>query len=325
MDTIVYSLLLKKIKGVATGVSTARYDGDTRSVIFTTNNGVELSIPMPNGLTTQEIEMISHLTIESEEDGTLYLALDGERIGSKTCSFKVTTAVGSLPSGTVFDSTECADVLEQMLVAKYPPEITFTSSLSTTSYYEIGEEKDVTLDIAAIKKSYDLKKVEITSTPTLSDFNKNITTAPWTHSGSFTISESQRVTVKATDVEGLASTKNIDYHFIYPLYASYVAADVTDITEADIISGQKVIKPKGAITLAYSSGDVLLRPVFAYPQEYGKPLKSILDVLNQIELITNYTLYEVDIETLDGNMTPYYAYVSNTEAILDNFEIKFSW
>lgn len=324
MDTIVYSLLLKKIKGVATGVSTARYDGDSRSVIFTTNNGVELSIPMPNGLTTQEIEMISHLTIESEEDGTLYLALDGERIGSKTCSFKVTTAVGSLPSGTVFDSTECADVLEQILVAKYPPEITFTSSLSTTSYYEIGEEKDVTLDIAAIKKSYDLKEVEITSTPTLSDFNKNITTAPWTHSGSFTISESQRVTVKATDVEGLASTKNIDYHFIYPLYASYVSADVTEITEADIISGQKVIKPKQAITLAYTSNDTLLRPIMCYPKEYGD-LRSIQDVLNNIELITNYTKHEVQIECLDGNMVDYYAYVSNTEAILDNFEIKFSW
>ena len=84
------------------------------------------------------------------------------------------------------------------------------------------------------------------------------------------------------------------------------------------------VKPKGATTLAYTSNDVLLRPVFAYPKSYGE-LKKITDVLNQIELITNYTKYEIQIECLDGNMVDYYTYVSNTEAILDNFEIKFSW
>lgn len=324
MDTIVYSLLLKKIKGVATGVSTARYDGDSRSVIFTTNNGVELSIPMPNGLTTQEIEMISHLTIESEEDGTLYLALDGERIGSKTCSFKVTTAVGSLPSGTVFDSTECADVLEQILVAKYPPSISFTSSLAESGTYEIGDTQEVTLETKATKQSYDIKKLEITSTPSLTEFTKTVTTAPWTHSGQMSISDSQTVTVKATDVENLSSTKSIKWNFVYPMYASYCSSDITEITEADIISGQKVIKPKQAITLAYTSNDTLLRPIMCYPQEYGD-LRSIQDVLNNIELITNYTKHEVQIECLDGNMVNYYAYVANTEAILDNFEIRFSW
>ena len=188
MDIVVYSMLLKKIKGVATGVSTATYDGDTRSIVFTCNDGTTLRVPVPNGLSSAEIEMISHMTLEQEEDGSYYIAVDGERIGSKTCNFKTTTAVGSLPAGTNLVSAECADVLEQMLVAKFPPEITYTSTLSTSDYYEIGEVKDVTLDIVVNKKSYDLKKVEITSTPTLSGFNKNITTAPWTHSGSFSIS-----------------------------------------------------------------------------------------------------------------------------------------
>ena len=108
------------------------------------------------------------------------------------------------------------------------------------------------------------------------------------------------------------------------MYASYVDASIVDITEADVISGQKLVRAKGATTLAYSSNDTLLRPVFAYPKEYGQ-LKSVQDVLNQIELITNYEVQELQIETLDGNMTDYYVYVANTEAILDNFEIKFSW
>lgn len=324
MDTIVYSLLLKKIKGVATGVSTARYDGDSRSVIFTTNNGVELSIPMPNGLTTQEIEMISHLTIESEEDGTLYLALDGERIGSKTCSFTTSVEVGALKSGTKLENRECADVLHDILVAKYPPAISFTSSVDQTKVYEIGASTDIELQIKTTKQSYDIKKLEITSTPSLAEFTKTVSTAPWTHSGTVTISDSQTITAKVTDVEGLSSTKTIKYNFVYPLYASYVDASVTEITEADIISGQKVIKPKQAITLAYTSNDTLLRPVFAFDASYGQ-LKKITDVLNQIELMSDYTMHEVQIETLDGNMTDYYVYVANTEAILDNFEIKFSW
>ena len=323
-STEAYALLLKKLKGVATGVSTARYDGDTRSVIFTCNDGTTLSVPMPNGLSNAEIEMIGHMTLEQEEDGSYYIAVDGERIGSKTCSFTTSTTVGSLPSGTKLESVEPADVLEQMLVAKFPPSIAFTSTLSESGTYEIGETQDVKLDIKVTKQSYDIKKVEITSTPSLSEFTKNITASPWTYSGEISISDTQTVTVKATDVEGLNSTKSIKYNFVYPMYASYVDTTVTILDESDVISGQKIIKSKGAITLAYSSNDTLLRPVFSYPKTYGK-LVSIQDVLNKIELISNYELQELQIETLDGNITNYYVYVANTEAILDNFEIKFSW
>jgi len=324
MDIVTYALLLKKIKGVATGASSVRYNGDTREVIFTCNDGTELSVPMPNGLTSAQIEMISHMTLEGNVDDGFYIAVDGERVGAKTCNFTTTVDGLAMPKGTVLDGVDPADVLEQMLVAKLPPSISFTSSLSESGTYEIGDAQEVTLETKATKQSYDIKKLEISSTPSLAEFTKTVTTAPWTHSGTVTISDSQTITAKATDVEGLNSTKTIKYNFVYPLYASYVDASVTEITEADIISGQKVIKPKQAITLAYTSNDTLLRPIFAYPAEYGD-LKKITDVLNQIELITNYTKYEVQIECLDGNMVDYYAYVSNTEAILDNFEIKFSW
>ena len=131
-DIITYILLLRKIKGVATGASTVRYNGDTREVIFTCNDGTELSVPMPNGLTSSQIEMINHMTLEEDESGEFYIAVDGKRVGSKTCSFTTSTTVGSLPSGTKLESVEPADVLEQMLVAKYPPSITFTSSLGDT-------------------------------------------------------------------------------------------------------------------------------------------------------------------------------------------------
>ena len=324
MDIVTYALLLKKIKGVATGVSGARYNGDTREVIFTCNDGTELNIPIPNGLTSAQIEMINHMTLEGDAETGFYIAVDGERVGSKTCNFKTTVAVGALPSGTVLDGVDPADVLEQMLVAKLPPSISFTSSLLESSTYEIGDEQEVTLETKATKQSYDIKKLEITSTPSLAEFTKTVTTAPWTHSGTVAISDIQTVTAKATDVEGLSSTKIIKYNFVYPMYASYVDTTVTTLDEADIISGQKVIKQKGAITLAYSSNDTLLRPVFAYPKTYGK-LTSIQDVLNKIELISNYELQELQIECLDGNTINYYVYVANTEAILDNFEIKFSW
>lgn len=324
MDVVTYVLLLKKIKGVATGVSTARYNADTREVIFTCNDGTELAVPMPNGLSPDQIEMINHMSLEGNVDEGFYIAVDGERVGSKTCNFTTSTTVGSLPSGTKLEGVEPADVLEQMLVAKFPPSIALTSTLSESGTYEIGEIQDVKLDIKVTKQSYDIKKVEITSTPSLPEFTKNITATPWTYSGETSISDTQTVTIKATDIEGLSSTKSIKWNFVYPLYASYVDTTVTTLDESDVISGQKIIKSKGVITLAYSSNDTLLRPVFAYPKTYGK-LVSIQDVLNKIELISNYELQELQIETLDGNMTRYYVYVANTEAILDNFEIKFSW
>ena len=324
MDFITYVLLLKKIKGVETGTSSTRYNSATREIIFTCNDGTELAVEMPNGLSTEQIEMLNHMSLEGDVDTGFYIAVDGERVGSKTCTFKTTTTVGNLSANTNLVSVEPADVLEQMLVAKLPPSISFTSSLAESDTYEIGELQDITLDIVVTKQNYDIKKVEITSTPSLAEFTKNITVSPWTHSGQMSISDSQTVTVKATDVENLSSTKSIKWNFVYPMYASYVSADVTDITEADIISGQKLVRAKGATTLAYTSNDTLLRPVFAFDASYGQ-LKKITDVLNQIELMSDYTMHEVQIETLDGNMTDYYVYVANTEAILDNFEIKFSW
>ena len=324
MDVVTYALLLKKIKGVATGASSVRYNGDTREVIFTCNDGTELSVPMPNGLTSAQIEMISHMTLEGNVDDGFYIAVDGERVGAKTCNFTTTVDGLAMPKGTVLDGVDPADVLEQMLVAKLPPSISFTSSLAENIIYEIGDEQEVTLETKVTKQSYDIKKLEISSTPSLAEFTKTVTTAPWTHSGTATISNTQTVTAKATDVEGLSSTKTIKYNFVYPMYALYVDTTVATLDDADIISGQKVIKSKGAITLAYSSNDTLLRPVFAYPKTYGK-LTSIQDVLNKIELISNYELQELQIECLDGNTINYYVYVANTEAILDNFEIKFSW
>lgn len=324
MDVVTYALLLKKIRGVATGASSVKYNSDTRNLEFTCNDGTLLTVALPNGLTTSQIEMINHMSLEGDAETGFYIAVDGERVGSKTCDFTTTTTVGNLKSGTILDSVKPADVLEQILVAKLPPSITFTSSLDESGTYEIGSENEVTLDIEITKQNYDIKNVVITSTPSLAEFTNTITASPWTHSGEMSISDTTTVTVKATDVEGLSATKSITYSFVYPMYASYVDTSVTDITEADIISGQKLVKAKGATTLAYSSGDVLLRPVFAYPKEQGQ-LKSVQDVLNQIELITNYGVQEVQIECLDGNMVDYYAYVANTEAILDNFEIRFSW
>ena len=324
MDIVTYALLLKKIKGVASGASGVRYNSSTREIIFTCNDGTELSISMPNGLTTSQIEMISHMTLEGDAETGFYIAVNGERVGSKTCSFKTSITVGALPSGTKLDAVDPADVLEQILVAKNPPLISFTSSVDATKVYEIGSPTDIKLDIAVTKQSYDVKKVEITSSPTLSDFTKTITSSPFTYTNNMTISNTQTVNVKATDAEGLLANKSIVYNFVYSIYASYVDNSVTTITESDVISGQKLVKSKGTITIAYSSGDTLLRPVFAYPKAYGQ-LKKITDKLNNIELISNYELQEVQIETLDGNMTDYYVYVSSTEAILDNFEIIFTW
>lgn len=326
MDIVTYALLLKKIKGVATGVSTARYDGNTRSVVFTTNNGVELSIPMPNGLTTSQIEMLNHMTLEGSQEEGFYLALDGERIGSKVCDFTATLNCGAIKSGTKFDKVEAADVLESLLVAKTPPLISFSSSVDATKVYEIGSPTDIKLNITVTKQSYDVKKVEITSSPTLSDFTKTITSSPFTYTGNMTISNTQTVNVKATDAEGLVANKSIKYEFVYPTYLGYGEADDTIdvIEEADIIAGKKLIRKNSALSTQLNSNDVLMKPMISYPKSFGE-LTSILDVKNGFEMISNYDKKEIEVECLDGTKQIYYCYIQKTQVILKNFEIKFTW
>lgn len=328
MDMVTYALLLKKIRGVATGVSGCVYNSDTRELVFTCNDGTPLTVPVPNGLTTQQIEMIKHMTLEGDAETGFYIAVDGERIGSKTCDFKTSITVGALPSGTVLDKVDPADVLEQILVMKNPPSILFTSSVSSTNTYEIGSDTDIELDIKVVKQSYDLANVNITSTPSLAQFTKNVnvSTSPYNYSGSMTINNTQTIIVKATDVEGLVSTNSIKYNFVYPSYLGYgEAIDTIDvIEEADVIAGMKLVRAKTALTTKLNTNNILLKPMFSYPKSFGE-LKSILDVKNGFEMIDNYDKKEIDIECLNGTTQTYYCYMQKTQAILTNFEIKFSW
>lgn len=328
MDAVTYGLLLKKIKGVATGVSNCTYDTDTRSIIFTCNDGTRLSITVPNGLTSAEKEMLSHMTLEGDIDTGYYIAVDGERVGSKPCDFKTSITVGALPTGTTLSKVDPADVLEQILVMKNPPSISFTSSVSSTNTYEIGSDTDIELDIKVVKQSHDLANVNITSTPSLAQFTKNVnvSTSPYNYSGSMTINNTQTIIVKATDVEGLVSTKSIKYNFVYPSYLGYgEATDTIDvIEEADVIAGMKLVRAKTALTTKLNSNDVLMKPMISYPKSFGE-LTSILDVKNGFEMLSNYDKKEIDIECLDGTMQTYYCYMQKTQAILSNFEIKFLW
>lgn len=329
MDLLVYSLLKKMVNGVATGLSKVNYDAENKQLVFTCNDSTILRISVPDGVSKKQQEMLSHMTLEQEEEtGSYYIAVDGERIGSKTCSFTTSVEVGALKSGTKLENRECADVLHDILVAKYPPAISFTSSVDQTKVYEIGASTDIELQVKVTKQSYDLKKVDITSSPALPDFTKSTTvsTSPYTYSGNMTISDTQTVSVKATDVEGLILNKLIKYEFVHPTYLGYgEATDTIDtIEEADVIAGMKLVRAKSALTIKLNSNGVLMKPMISYPKSFGE-LTSILDVKNGFEMLSNYDKKEIEIECLDGTTQTYYCYMQKTQVILTNFEIKFTW
>ena len=326
MDNIVYALLMSKLRGVATGVSGCRYDETTRRIIFKCNDNTELGIFVPDGLTSAEREMLNHMTLEGSQEEGFYLALDGERIGSKVCDFTATLNCGAIKSGTKFHKVEAADVLESLLVAKNPPLISFTSSVDATKVYEIGSPTDIKLNITVTKQSYDVKKMEITSSPTLSDFTKTIISSPFIYTNNMTISNTQTVNVKATDAEGIVANKSIKYEFVYPTYLGYGEADDTIdvIEEADVIAGKKLIRKNSALSTQLNSNDVLMKPMISYPKSFGE-LTSILDVKNGFEMISNYDKKEIEVECLDGTKQIYYCYIQKTQVILKNFEIKFTW
>ena len=105
MDLLVYSLLKKMVNGVATGLSKVNYDAENKQLVFTCNDSTILRISVPDGVSKKQQEMLSHMTLEQEEEtGSYYIAVDGERIGSKTCSFTTSVEVGALKSGTKLEN-----------------------------------------------------------------------------------------------------------------------------------------------------------------------------------------------------------------------------
>ena len=83
MDMVLYSLLIKKIKSVASGVQKVELTTDHSGLIFTLNDNSKLTVTLPSQLTVaQRDEIVKLLPTMSKmkEDTNGNLTYDGNRL-----------------------------------------------------------------------------------------------------------------------------------------------------------------------------------------------------------------------------------------------------
>ena len=83
MDMVLYSLLIKKIKSVASGVKKVELTTDHSGLIFTLNDNSKLTVTLPSQLTVaQRDEIVRLLPILSKmkEDVNGDFTYDGDRL-----------------------------------------------------------------------------------------------------------------------------------------------------------------------------------------------------------------------------------------------------
>ena len=83
MDMVLYSLLIKKIKSVASGVKKVELTTDHSGLIFTLNDNSKLTVTLPSQLTVaQRDEIVKLLPTLSKmkEDTNGKLTYDGNRL-----------------------------------------------------------------------------------------------------------------------------------------------------------------------------------------------------------------------------------------------------
>ena len=83
MDMVLYSLLIKKIKSVASGVKKVELTTDHSGLIFTLNDNSKLTVTLPSQLTVaQRDEIVKLLPILSKmkEDVNGDFTYDGDRL-----------------------------------------------------------------------------------------------------------------------------------------------------------------------------------------------------------------------------------------------------
>ena len=298
MDVVLLSICKGLIGKSLMGISSIKLNADETKFIITCKDGSEFTVNVPKGA------------------------------GFTTDDVKSTLDVGAIKNGDIVKAgSNLQSFVEQLLIQDEAPAVVLQLDISDGDSYDVVREKGIPVNITAksivTKKSYDISKVEWTSGIIATE--SSVPTVGSTFTRSLTnVSNTTAITCKATDVEALVGSATKTITFVNPMYCSLVNAsvDTTNITESDIINGAKILKTKGAFDYTVTANAEKI--VFAIPRSYGN-LASIKDVKNGFELRSGYETVDININTADGNSTPYTVYIPVLESTVTNFGLKLSW
>ena len=302
MDLVTYAVLLKLIKGHASGINDIQYNPTTKCFDYIMTDGTVISVPVPDGALTEE-------------------------------DVKSTVNCGAVSIGDIVPrDTNITELTKKLLVKDLAPQITITSTIANTINYERGVAISPSLTVKVYKIQItdgDINSVTLTSTPADTNFDMVDNTPDATtntYIKATTISDTIEYNVTATNTKNRTGNKKFKYIFVNPTYYGVLAEtfDETNITQTDIKTGIK-----GLLDWKKSS---VFKPNFTanrekfficYEASQGN-LTSIKDITNGFELISGCTKFDINITTIDGTVVPYYCYIAGTRGTYTDMPIEFS-
>ena len=302
MDLVTYAVLLKLIKGHASGINDIQYNPTTKCFDYIMTDGTVISVPVPDGALTEE-------------------------------DVKSTVNCGAVSIGDIVPrDTNITELTKKLLVKDLAPQITITSTIDNTINYERGVAISPSLTIKVDKIQVtdgDINSVTLTSTPADTNFDMVDNTPDATtntYTKATTISKTVEYSVTATNTKNRTGNKKFKYTFVNPTYYGVLAEtfDETNTTETDIKSGTKGLldwekSPKFKPSLTADREKFFI----CYEASLGE-LTSIKDTVNGFELISGCAKFNVDITTVDGTVVPYYCYIASTRGAFEDMPIEFS-
>lgn len=344
MDAVVYALLNKKIRGLASGIKKVEASPDGKQLLFTCNNPAETVIPItiPNAVKT--VDIVNKLSVDT--DG--FLLFDGRRISdftddqvellnkfgtnangklqwngkdigggaSGTIGTAWTTNVecGGMPANTPIDANmTVADFLYQLTVKYFAPVIVSFTGSATTLNCKGDTVSGTTLTANITKKSNPIVSVKFSKDGVaLTTDTSKPNGGTYTYGYGANITTNTTFKVEVTDGKSTVS-KLLEYKFVDPMF--YGMLSTSTPTDADITGLTKLVAVKENKTLGFTG--VNGRATFAYPTSYGNLIK--IEDQNAFDNTSGFTKSTVTI-----NGVAYNVYQSGA-ATLNNFKYTFKF
>ena len=256
MDLLAYSILNKKVNGLASGVKSA------------VANDVDKTI-----------------TITFNDDSQTVLHFDNV---DTICDWTTNTAVGNLPAGSNLNGKPISEVLKLITVSYVLPTATVSYS-NNNSVIENGTSFNLDVTVTnLVKGTNDISKIVLYVNGTETEELTVTTAASYSFATVNNIRANTTIEVRVYDNTDKYKSYSKSYTFIYPYY--WGSSD--DIPTADtILLGTEMIEAKGNKKLTHNAANQYV--FIAYPANYGN-LTSILDS-NSFEYIDSFTKIEVSV------------------------------
>lgn len=271
------------------------------------------------------IESGANKYIHPDDTNTRHVSDDEKTQWSENTVFTNETptviSVGGISAGTTFENMPVKEILNKLFYPYVAPVVSCSSS-PNGGVFERGASVAVSqITVSITKKSENITKVEIFdgSESLGSKEDGQVGNVVFTLTDK-SVTEDKSFTAKVTDASNnTVSATSGKFTFVHPYYQG-VIEDGAEINETLVKGLTKLVQTKSNKTLTFTTNNQKM--LLAYPKSYGA-LYKIVDP-NNFDVTDTWTAVEINIQTADGTLTPYYVYTSKLVTV-SAYKMQFNY